>query len=82
MASIKKEPWCQATLIRYWHGLTRDELRYVPDLKKQMVSSIKKLTLPLKREHEEMGRHGEGEIRFSEQDTAEDTEHGAKGIIP
>jgi hypothetical protein len=25
--------------------LTRDELRYVPDLKKQMVSSIKKLAL-------------------------------------
>jgi len=46
------------------------------------VSSIKKLTLPLKREHEEMGRRGEGEIKFSKQDTAEDKEHGAKDITP
>jgi len=44
------------------------------------VSSINKLALPLKREHEEMGGCGEGEIKFSKQDTAEDKEHSAKGI--
>jgi hypothetical protein len=46
------------------------------------VSSIKKLALPLKREHEEMGGCGEGEIKFSKQDTAEDKEHSTKGITP
>ena len=45
-----------------------------------MVSSIKKLALPLKREHEEMGGRGEGEIKFSKQHTAEDKEQSAKGI--
>jgi hypothetical protein len=30
---INFEPWCQATVIRYWHGLTRDELRYILDPK-------------------------------------------------
>jgi hypothetical protein len=38
------------------------------------------LALPLKRGHEEMGGRGEGEIKFSKQDTAEDKEHSAKGI--
>jgi len=47
-----------------------------------LLSFLKKLALPLKREHEEMGRRGEGEIKFSKQDTAEDTEQSAKGITP
>jgi len=46
------------------------------------VSSLKKLALPLKRGHEEMGRSGEGEIKFFKQHTAEDKEHNAKGITP
>jgi len=26
-------PWCQATVFRYWHGLTRDGLCHILDLK-------------------------------------------------
>ena len=39
--------------------------------------SIKKLALPLKREHEEMGGRGEGEIKFSKQHTDEDKKRNA-----
>jgi len=40
------------------------------------------LALPLKRGHEEMGGRGEGEIKLSKQDTAEDIEDSAKGTTP
>ncbi len=31
--TIKKNHWCQATVFRYWHGLTRDGLCHILDLK-------------------------------------------------